>query len=120
MQKFVLLVLIIILAQGCTTIAQPTATLDLVAEKYVATADTHADSSLSAALTASKTGTILVHEDQNVEIGRVFFAATGEKCRKVSFQQAGLNLYCRSEQGYWFKVNNVISQYNENDSGDEG
>jgi uncharacterized protein YceK len=119
MQKFVLLVLIIFLVQGCTSIAQPKASLDLVAKQYISTSATPVDSSLSAALTASKTGATLVFENQDIEIGRSFFAATGQKCRKVSFGQNGLNLYCRSEQGSWFKVNKVISEYNNN-LGDAG
>lgn len=115
MQKFFLLLSILILAQGCTSIVQPTASRALVERQFVVPTPS-VDSSLSVALSNSNIGTVLVIEDQILEMGNKFFAASGFNCRKVSGQQKRQNIYCLNEQNIWFKVNNVISEYNESDS----
>jgi hypothetical protein len=114
MKKIVLFPICVILTQGCTAISQPTASRSLVEQQFVVPSAS-VDSSLSAALSHSKTGTILAIEEQNLEIGNTFFAATGLNCRKVSLQQKGNDIYCFNDQGDWFKVNKVISEYNENE-----
>jgi hypothetical protein len=112
MKKIVFLSFIVLFAQGCTSIAQPTASLSLVENQFVAQT-AYVNSSLSTALSNSKEGTFLDIQEQTTVIGNKFFAATGFTCRKLLVEQKVQDLYCLNDLGDWFKVNKVISEYNE-------
>ena len=114
MKKILLVALLPILIQGCTSISQPTASRPLVEHKFV-TPIASVGSTLGIALSNDKTGTSLVVEQQPAIMGNNFFAAIGLSCRKLTLQQLGQNVYCLNAQGRWFKVKQVISEYNEND-----
>jgi hypothetical protein len=107
------------LAQGCSSIDQPTASRALVGEQFITTAAL-VNGSLSAALTDSTEEAVLVIREQPMVMGGKFFAATGLTCRKLSSKQTGQNIYCLNEQGGWFKVNKVISEYNANNLREAG
>lgn len=113
MKNIVFLAVISIQIQGCTSISQPTASRPLVEQEFV-TPTALTDLSLSAALSNNKAGTSLDIEQQPALMGDRFFAATGLTCRKLTSEQAGQYIYCLNIQGNWFKVNQVISEYNEN------
>jgi hypothetical protein len=113
MKNIVLLVLLSTLIQGCTSIAQPTASLALVENEFV-TPIASVETSLSTALTHTKAGKTLVIGQQPTVLGDSFFAASGLTCRKLTSQHTGLHIYCLNIQGNWFKVKKVISEYNEN------
>jgi len=112
MKNIVLLTVISTLIQGCTSIAQPTASRPLVEHEYV-TPIASANSSLSASLSNAKAGDKLVVGQQPAVMGDVFFAATGLTCRKLVSEPVRLHIYCLNTQGRWFKVKKVISEYNE-------
>ncbi len=112
MKNIVVLSIILIVIQGCTSIDQPTASRSLVEHEFVAQAPS-VDLSLSAALSNSKAGSVLAIEQQPTVMGDKFFAATGLTCRKLIAELTGQHIYCLNTQGGWFKVNKVISEYNE-------
>ena len=114
MKKILLITVLSILIQGCTSIAQPTASRPLVEHKLV-TPMASVESSLGVALSNVKPGTTLIVEQQPAVMGENFFAAIGLSCRRLTLQQLGQNVYCLNAQGRWFKVKQVISEYNEND-----
>ncbi|MFT6125536.1 MAG: hypothetical protein ACJASL_002493 [Paraglaciecola sp.] len=113
MKNIVLLVVISTMIQGCTSIAQPTASLALV-EDVLVTPTASVDFSLSTALSNSQAGSTLSIEQQSAVMGAKFFAATGLTCRKLTSEQARQYIYCLNIQGNWFRVKRVISEYNEN------
>jgi len=113
MKNIVLLVVISTMVQGCTSIAQPTASRALVEDVFV-TPTASVDFSLSTALSNSQAGSTLFIEQQSVVMGDKFFAATGLTCRKLTSDQAGQHIFCLNILGNWFKVKRVISEYNEN------
>jgi hypothetical protein len=113
MKNIVLLVVISTLVQGCAGIAQPTASRPLVENEFV-TPTVSVDFSLNASLSNAKTGSSLVIEQQPAVMGERFFAATGLTCRKLAVEQTGQHIYCLKNQGSWFKIKKVISEYNEN------
>jgi hypothetical protein len=113
MKNIVFLAVISIQIQGCTSVSQPTASRPLVEHEFV-TSTAFVDLSLGAVLSNTKAGTALVIEQQPVVMSDKFFAATGLTCRKLTSEQAGQYIYCLNIQGNWFKVNQVISEYNEN------
>ena len=112
MKNIVLLAVISTLIQGCTSVAQPTASRPLVENEFV-TPTGSVGVSLSAALSNSKVGSALVIEQKPAVMGGRFFAATGLACRKLTSEHAGQHIYCLNIQGSWFKVKKVISEYNE-------
>lgn len=112
MKNIVLLTVISTLIQGCTSIAQPTASRPLVEHEYV-TPVASASSALSASLSNAITGDKLVVGQQPAVMGDIFFAATGLTCRKLISEPVGQHIYCLNTQGSWFKVKKVISEYNE-------
>jgi hypothetical protein len=114
MKNTILLSVVLILAQGCTSINQPKASRALVEQQFTVPG-VSANLSLSAALSNSKAGTVLAIQQQPVVMGSKFFAATGLTCRRLTSEQAGQYIYCLDGQGSWFKVNKVISEYNESD-----
>lgn len=114
MKNILLVAVLSILMQGCTSISQPTASRALVEHEFV-TPIVSVGSSLSEALSNIETGAALVIEQQPALMGDSFFAATGLTCRRLTLQQMGQSIYCLSTQGNWFKVKRVISEYNEND-----
>jgi hypothetical protein len=113
MKNIVLLVVISTVIQGCTNISQPTASRALVEDVFV-TPTASVDFSLSTALSNSQAGATLLIEQQTVVMGKKFFAATGLTCRKLTSEPADQHIYCLNIQGNWFKVERVISGYNEN------
>jgi hypothetical protein len=119
MKNTVLLSVIFMMAQGCSSINQPTASRALVEEQFIATTAL-VNVSLSTALSDSTEGALLSIQEQPMLMGSKFFAATGLTCRKLSSEQTGQDIYCLNEQGSWFKVNKVISEYNENNLRDSG
>lgn len=119
MKNIFLFITILIFAQGCSSIDQPTASRALVEQQFV-TPTVSVDLSLSAALSNSKDGTTLSVQKRALVMGSKFFAASGLTCRKVSSKQTGQEIYCLNGEGSWFKVNNVISEYNENDLREAG
>jgi hypothetical protein len=119
MKNTLLLSVIFMMAQGCSSIDQPTASRALVDDQFFATA-APVNESLSAALSDSSEGAVLAIQDQPMVIGSKFFAATGLSCRKLNSKQTGQDIYCLNEQGGWFKVNKVISEYNENNLREAG
>lgn len=112
MKNTFLLFSILISVQGCTSIDQPVASRALV-EQQLITQDSSVDSTLSTALSNLKSGAVFSIQNRDVVIGSKFFAATGLTCRKVSSVQNGEDIYCYSSIGNWFKVNKIISIYNE-------
>ena len=114
MKNIVLVVIVSIFIQGCTSIAQPTASRPLVEHKFV-TATEPVVSSLGVALSNNKSGTDLVVGIQPAIMGDRYFAATGLSCRKLTLQQQEQQIYCLNSKGNWFKIKQVISEYNEND-----
>lgn len=112
MKNKFLLYSIIIFGQGCTSIDQPVASRALVEQQLIAP-DSNIDSTLSTALSNSKNGAVFSIQNRDLVIGSKFFAATGLTCRKVSSVQNGEDIYCHSSIGSWFKVNKIISIYNE-------
>lgn len=114
MKNIFLLFSILIFAQGCSSIHQPTASRPLVEQQFVEPA-TSIDSSLSTALANAEDGTVLDIQNQAVELGTKFFAASGLTCRKINSEQKGQNIYCVDDKGSWFKVNSVISEYSEHE-----
>jgi hypothetical protein len=119
MKNKVLLLAVLIFAQGCTSINQPTASRALVENQFV-TSSAAVGILLSDALANSSVGTVFAMPDQAVVMGNKFFAATGLTCRKLTLEQKGQDIYCLNELGDWFKVNKVISEYNENDMQEAG
>jgi hypothetical protein len=119
MKNTVLLFAFLIFAQGCTSINQPTASIALVNNQFVMPSAT-VGASLADALANSSVGTVLAVQDQAVVMGNKFFAAIGFTCRKLTLEQSGQDIYCLNELGDWFKVNKVISEYNENDMQEAG
>lgn len=119
MKNIFLLFAILIIVQGCSSIDQPTASRALVEQQFLIPT-VSVDSSLSAALSNSKDGTALAIQDHAVVMGSKFFAASGLTCRKVSSMQTGQDIYCLNSEGSWFKVNNVISEYNEKNAREAG
>jgi hypothetical protein len=114
MKTIILLSVILISLQGCTSIDQPTASRALVEGQFLVPAQA-IDSSLSEALSNSKAGAALSVDGQVVVMGEQFFAAIGLNCRKVNSEQADKFIYCLNSQDVWFKVNKVIAEYNELD-----
>jgi hypothetical protein len=114
MKNKVLLLAVLIFAQGCTSINQPTASRALVENQFVTPA-VIVGVSLADALANSSVGTVFAVQDQAVVMGNKFFAAVGLTCRKLTLEQSGQAIYCLNERGDWFKVNKVISEYTEND-----
>ena len=114
MKNIVLLSVMLTVAQGCSSIDQPKASRALVEHQYVAQAPT-VDSSLSIALSNSKAGSVLSIEQQATLMGLKFFSATGLTCRKLTSEFAGQHIYCLNPKSSWFKVNKVISEYNDSD-----
>lgn len=114
MKNIFLLFSILIFAQGCSSIAQPKASRPLVEQQFLEPT-TFLDSSLSVALANAEDGTILDIQNQAVELGAKFFAASGLSCRKINAKEKGQHIYCVNDKGSWFKVNNVISEYSENE-----
>jgi hypothetical protein len=112
MKNIVLIAVISTLIQGCTSIAQPTASRPLVENEFV-TPNVSVDFSLSEALFDLKTGAALVIDQQSAVMGDRFFAATGFTCRKLTSEKAGQHIYCLNNVGSWYKVKRVISEYNE-------
>jgi uncharacterized protein YceK len=119
MKNIVLLTFILILVQGCSSINQPTASRPLVENQFVTPTAT-VGVSLADALSYSTTGTVVDIEKQHSVIGSKFFAATGLTCRKLSSEERGQDIYCLNDQGSWFKVNKVISEYNESNLQEAG
>ncbi|MFT5924865.1 MAG: hypothetical protein ACI9LE_001865 [Paraglaciecola sp.] len=115
MKNIVLLAVLSTLVQGCTSIAQPTASLPLVEHDFVIPTGS-VDVSLSTALSNAKTGAAMNIHHQPAVMGERFFAATGLNCRKLTSVQAGQNIYCLNIQGNWFQVKKVISKYHESDT----
>jgi hypothetical protein len=114
MKNIIIIPIILTIAQGCTSIQQPTASRALVENQHVAS-EVVADLSLSAALSNLKVGAALTIEQRPAVMGDSFFAATGLTCRKLTWQHVEQNIYCLNPQGHWFKVKRVIAEYNEND-----
>jgi hypothetical protein len=114
MKNIVLLAVLSIFIQGCTSIAQPTASLPLVEHEFVIPIGS-VDVSLSTALSNTKTGAAMNIHQQPAVMGERFFAATGLNCRKLTSVQAGQHIYCLNIQGNWFQVKKVISEYHESD-----
>ncbi len=112
MKNIVLLSIISAFIQGCTSIAQPTASRPLVEHEF-ATPTKSVDLSLSTALSNSKVGVALVLEQDPVVMGDKFFAAIGLTCRKLNSNKTGQHIYCLDNRGDWFKVKRVISEYND-------
>lgn len=112
MKNIVLLSVLSTFIQGCTSIEQPTASRPLVEHEYV-TPTASTNSFLNSSLSNAKAGEKLVVEQQPAVMGDVFFAASGLTCRKLITKQVGQNIYCLNTRGHWFKVKNVISEYNE-------
>jgi len=112
MKNIVLLAIISTLIQGCTSVAQPTASRPLVEYEFVNPTVT-VDLLLSTALSNAKVGVALVFEHEPAVMGDRFFAAIGLPCRKLTSKQTGQHIYCVNTQGNWFKVKRVISEYNE-------
>lgn len=108
-----LLFFVFIFAQGCSSIEQPTASRALVEQQLIASYSS-VDSTLSTALSNSKDGAVFSIKGRASVIGSKYFAATGLTCRKVSSVQKGEDIYCFSNKENWFKVNRVLSKYNEN------
>jgi hypothetical protein len=119
MKNTLLLSAILLMAQGCSSINQPTASRALVEDQFVVTT-APVNESLSAALSGSPEGYVLAIHEQPMVIGSKFFAAIGLTCRKLSSMQTGQDIYCLNEQGGWFKVSRVISEYNENNLREAG
>jgi hypothetical protein len=119
MKKILLVALLSTLIQGCTSISQPTASRPLVEHKFV-TSIASVKLSLGTALSNLTVGTTLIVEQIPAVMGEHFFAATGLSCRKLTLQQRGQNVYCLNAQGLWFKVKQVISEYNENNMSEVG
>ena len=119
MKNTVLLFAILVFAQGCTTISQPTASVSLVGNQFVIPSAV-VDTVLAEALSNSNDGSVFAMQDQAVVLGNKFFAATGLTCRKLTVEQSGQDIYCLNELGGWFKVNKVISEYNEHDMQEAG
>ena len=114
MKKITLLAVLSILMQGCTSIAQPTASRPLVEHEFV-TPSAIVDVSLSTLLSNAKTGAAVTIQKKPAVLGERFFAATGLNCRKVTSEQAGQHIYCLNMLGSWFQVKKVISEYQESD-----
>jgi hypothetical protein len=120
MKNIILLSVVFILTQGCTSINQPTASRALV-EKQYATPTELVATPISDALSNAKVGAVVSIQDQAMVMGSKFFAATGLVCRKLKSEQTGQDIYCLNEQqDSWFKVNKVIAEYNENDFREAG
>ncbi|PKG98937.1 hypothetical protein [Paraglaciecola sp. MB-3u-78] len=114
MKNIILLTVLSTLIQGCTSIAQPTASLPLVEHEFVFPSAS-IDVSLSTALSNAKAGSEMIIQQKPTVMGERFFAATGLTCRKLTSEQTGQHIYCLNIQGSWFQVENVISEYNESD-----
>jgi hypothetical protein len=116
MKNIMLLAVLSTLIQGCTSISQPTASRPLVEHEFKSLASAAAvDVSLSTALSNTKSGATFIIQEKSMVMGNTFFAATGLTCRKLISEQVGQHIYCLNNQGNWFQVKKVISEYNESD-----
>ena len=82
--------------------------------KSLATANA-VDVLLSTALSSAKAGAAIIIQEKSMVMGNTFFAAIGLTCRKLTSEQAEQHIYCLNNQGNWFQVKKVISEYHESD-----
>ena len=114
MKNIVLLAVLSTLIQGCTSIAQPTASRPLVENEFVIPS-APVNVSLSTALFNAEAGVEMIIQQKPAVFGERFFAATGLNCRKLTSELGGQHIYCLDIQGSWFQINNVISEYQDSD-----
>ena len=115
MKNIVLLAVLSTLIQGCTSIAQPTASRPLVENEFVIPS-APVNVSLSTALSNAEAGVEMIIQQKPAVFGERFFAATGLTCRKLTSVLTGQAIYCLNTDSSWFKVKKVISEYHESDT----
>jgi hypothetical protein len=114
MKTIALLCLSFIFLQGCSSVAQPKASLNLVEEQFDVPNEP-VDEALHDALSNLATNSTFFLSEKTTIIGDKFFAASGFTCRKLKYEEVGFDLFCKNQDDVWFKVNKVISEYNETD-----
>jgi hypothetical protein len=119
MKNIVLSGIVTGLLLSCSSIKQPVASLPLVSSDVLDHSSV-VDSPLNKALSTSKVGDVLFMMDSQVQMGDRFFAASGKQCRKLTYGGDEKQIYCQTNQGNWFKVKRVISEYTEADIPEAG
>jgi hypothetical protein len=99
--------------QGCATVKQPIAKHPLVEQSYSQDYEMVSKDSW-VLLNQNESGDTIKLNAQDVRLGRLFFSATGQQCRKVFLQQELTRVVCQDETSeQWRFIKPVISEYVE-------
>jgi hypothetical protein len=110
------LLLVLVTLQGCTSIKQPVASRPLVEQNFSNIYQVLPES-IWDKLQNTSNGELLSFNSQQVELGRLFFSASGNQCRQLTFTNNLLRVACRvNESTQWYLVKPVISEYIESSS----
>lgn len=110
------LLLVLVSLQGCTSIKQPVASRPLVEQNFSNIYQVLPES-IWDSLQNRSNGELLSFNSQQVELGRLFFSASGNQCRQLTFTNNLLRIACRVDgSAQWYLVKPVISEYSESAS----
>jgi hypothetical protein len=101
---------------ACSSVTQPIASRPLVEQNF---SNYYQDlpESIWHSLQNKSDGEMLRFSSQQIELGRLFFSATGNQCRHLTFSNDLLRVACRVDNSQqWYLVKPVISEYIESAS----
>ena len=116
MKNLYLIAVLFGVLQGCAGIEQPIARVSLVEDTNITS---NIDDSVVSKmrwdeLSHSAPGESITLKAQTARLGKLFFAASGMKCRQFYFEQDLVRIVCQDKDSdQWHFVRPVISEYVE-------
>lgn len=111
MKNLLLIPSVLLLLSACSTIHQPVASRPLVEQNFSNEFQLLPENTWHSLATMSVGQSIDLGSKQ-ANLGKLFFAATGKKCRQLVFANDLLRIACLSDgKQEWYLVKPVISEY---------